>query len=467
MKERKLSRRDFLLLSGSAAAGTLLAACQPQVIRETVEVEKIVRETVEVEVEKQVQVTPTPAPIEAVAVNFYTTRWASTQDRRPERQVAFRSVIESFNAVYADKGWTVNEVVFEGDDATLTQEMEAGRVDAMWFDFGTYGIRKTAGHLLDMSPVLGAGIDDFFPWVKDTLLSIDGQVGALWHNTDTPLLYYKTDKISDPPETWTQVNEVCQRIRDQEGGNKYALSPVFVGWTQTTSGMFVALGGKYVDESGAPVAFEPAYLDIWKYILQWHIDLLKNDLIPAAAANWDQGGVQTEIFAGNLYGGYENSNFHIRELKPTVSEEEYALWSAVPLPYPDEAQHGIYQAGGWMVGPVALGNPAAAEAAVAWTIHATNPQSMAITNKAGGWIPTRPAVLEADPFYAQDSYAQTTLAALNNGYVIPLAQIYTPMILAIEVGLQRVAANEVDIDQALMDAQAETMREWEALQASG
>ena len=56
MEKQKLSRRDFLLLSGTAAAGTLLAACQPEVVERTVEVEKVVEQTVEVEVEKVVEV---------------------------------------------------------------------------------------------------------------------------------------------------------------------------------------------------------------------------------------------------------------------------------------------------------------------------------------------------------------------------------------------------------------------------
>jgi len=79
----KISRREFLRTAAIAAAGTTLAgavACQPQtvivekekVVKETVEVEKVVKETVVVEkekvvketvvVEKEVMVTPVPTP---------------------------------------------------------------------------------------------------------------------------------------------------------------------------------------------------------------------------------------------------------------------------------------------------------------------------------------------------------------------------------------------------------------------
>jgi multiple sugar transport system substrate-binding protein len=77
MKERKLSRRDFLLLSGGAAAGTVLAACQPQVIEKTVEVPvevtKIVTEMEEVEVPVEVEVTAVPPPQEPVTIRFIST----------------------------------------------------------------------------------------------------------------------------------------------------------------------------------------------------------------------------------------------------------------------------------------------------------------------------------------------------------------------------------------------------------
>ena len=65
MKDKKLGRRDFLRLSAGAAAGAALAGCQPQVVKETVEVEKEVTKVVEkekvVKETVQVEVTPTPA----------------------------------------------------------------------------------------------------------------------------------------------------------------------------------------------------------------------------------------------------------------------------------------------------------------------------------------------------------------------------------------------------------------------
>jgi multiple sugar transport system substrate-binding protein len=82
MLAKTLSRRALLRATGMAAAGSVLLACQPQVIekvvKETVEVEKVVKETVMVEVEKEKEVTkivekvvePTKPPKGEVSVSY-------------------------------------------------------------------------------------------------------------------------------------------------------------------------------------------------------------------------------------------------------------------------------------------------------------------------------------------------------------------------------------------------------------
>lgn len=74
MERKRLSRREFIHLSAVAAAGGVLAACQavqPQVVKETVVVEKEVE--VPVEVEKEVTVAPEPG--EPVEFEFWAQDW--------------------------------------------------------------------------------------------------------------------------------------------------------------------------------------------------------------------------------------------------------------------------------------------------------------------------------------------------------------------------------------------------------
>ena len=68
MRTKKLSRRDFLRMSALTAAGAALAACQPQVVKETVEVE------VTRQIEKVVEVTSVAPTAEPVKID-YVANW--------------------------------------------------------------------------------------------------------------------------------------------------------------------------------------------------------------------------------------------------------------------------------------------------------------------------------------------------------------------------------------------------------
>jgi len=106
MSTKKISRRELLRGLGLAAMGSALAACAPQVVKETVivekpvekivekPVEKIVKETVVVEKSVEKVITATPAPMEATKV------WFWNMEGRPERQAIWEQLIEKFQAKY-------------------------------------------------------------------------------------------------------------------------------------------------------------------------------------------------------------------------------------------------------------------------------------------------------------------------------------------------------------------------------
>lgn len=390
--------------------------------------------------------------------------WCSTADTRVERQVAFRSVIDSFNQKYAAQKWSIQEIPFDGDSVQLTQQIEQKKADAVWFNFSEYLTRVKAKQFLSLEPYLNGEDKKFFQFVQDTLRSSDDkQIYALWHNTDTPLYFYNKEKIPTPPTKWSEVITLCKDVRTKEGGKKYAFTHPFNGWYQMNSGMFLALGGQYLDKDGKPIMFDAKNSAIWKEMFEYYIKLVKEDLIPAGAVNWDQIQQFPDIYAGNIYSFAGNSNHHVRQLKPNLPAAEYPKWTAVPLPYPDRAGKGLYQAGGWMIGAVANADPDVAAASAAWVLHATAEFAQTVTNKAGVWIPTRPDILSTDAFFKTDPFIQTTLKALQSGHVVPLAPIHAPFTAALQTALTAAATGKKSIDDALKEAAATVDKEYAAL----
>lgn len=400
-----------------------------------------------------------------ITVRFLTPSWASTRDRRIERQIAFNNVLESFNDRYADQGIQVQEIVGDGNSVTITQEIDAGNVDAVWINHSSYPNHVLAGQLLSLEPYLEGEDSKFFPWSTNTLRQVSGSLSGLWHNTDTPLFYYNSESIPTPPSTWSEVTAMAEAIKAQNP-KAYGVAYPLVGWMQMNSGLYEALGGTWLSDSGEPIVFQGENLEHWKTMFSYYLDLLDRDLMPKSAISSNQSQLLPDVFAGTVQSFSGNSNFHVRELQPNLPADEYAKWKAVPLPYPDAAGGGKYVAGGWVIAPVASGNEATEAAAAAFTLHATGNRAQRDTCRAGAWIPTRPEIIAEDPFYSDDAFAQVTLKALESGIVVPLAPIMGAVRTSIENALVKVASGQASLNDALNTASIELELEYQAQKGS-
>jgi len=156
----KISRREFLRTAAIAAAGTTLAgavACQPQtvivekekVVKETVEVEKVVKETVVVEkekvvketvvVEKEVMVTPVPTPSQSSEAPMLAEKTAAG-DLPPvdERIPTEPMVLEPFESI-GKYGSSLVQLAPDptGADAGFSSTNDANSVATRSYDLRT------------------------------------------------------------------------------------------------------------------------------------------------------------------------------------------------------------------------------------------------------------------------------------------------------------------------------------------
>lgn len=394
-----------------------------------------------------------------VVVRYLVPQWASTNDRRETRQVAFQSVIDSFNE--ANPGIRLEETVGQLDPVSIAQAVEEGAIDAVWINANWYPGFQEVGLFANLDNYIGADhTGAFFDWTISAMRAVDGNLGCLWHNTDTPLIFYDTTKVETPPSTWSDVRAIAEDVR-QTG--KYGMSYPFMFWTQLNAGMFDALGGEFVDADGAPVLFEGENREILAEMLAFHKGLIDDDLVPAQNATARHNDHLPPVYAGDVVMFISNSNAHIRSLEPNLPPGEYENWSAVPAAHPDAAEGGRYVAGGWYMCAIAQPDrPDVEAAAAAWVEHATSEASLAATNKAGGWLPTRVDVYENDEMFRTDPYLQVAFQALEEGgWTKPQVAIYNVINTALNTAASTVLSGQATIEETLDEAAAFVQAEYD------
>jgi len=217
----------------------LLAACAqptPQVIKETVivekPVEKVVKETVVVEkevekiVEKTVVVEVTPEPVEKVVIEFWTT------DNEEVRVDTYEAVAQRF----MDENPNVEIRIVPIEEAGVSQRIATARAANRLPDIVRMGVERVAAFAADgildeeaASAVINAiGEDEFrngpLGMVIDpatgkyAAVPFDGWIQGIWYRKDI------FEELGlEPPITWDAINAACDAIPGF-GNQLYALT---------------------------------------------------------------------------------------------------------------------------------------------------------------------------------------------------------------------------------------------------
>lgn len=230
MSKDKVTRRRFLKGLAAVTGGTVLAACAPQVVKETVVVEKVV----EKEVEKVVTAAPTAIPPKAKPTGEFTfwTHAFGVSDKVNMTPVEWME--KKFNEeVGGELGITaIGQPAGEWNQPIKHMAaIAAGSPPDVSF---------TGRHLTADLAVRGAvvNIDEavdnakHFKW--DDIWSRLGQDALTWgkkwivpYSTDTRALYYNKKLLSEagfdpekPPETLERMLEMCPKLTKKDEGGR-------------------------------------------------------------------------------------------------------------------------------------------------------------------------------------------------------------------------------------------------------
>lgn len=208
---RKLTRRKFLKGMAVAAGVGALAACQPQVVKETVVVEKVVKETVIVEgaaevVEKVVTATPVAVLTEPVDIVWWRSLSGAVAEALEDLAKRFSEANELINVI----------VEFQGSYGEARDKLVAGVAagvvpDLMLTTATYYKPFARAGVLEPLDDLMhgpdGIDVDDYVPGIERGMM--DGKWYELPIAVSTPLFYYNVEMFEavglERPvsESWT------------------------------------------------------------------------------------------------------------------------------------------------------------------------------------------------------------------------------------------------------------------------
>lgn len=213
MREKKVSRRDFLELAAVTAAGTIVSACAPQVV--TKEVEKEVTREVEKEVPVEKEIT----------LNFLNRGGEYIAGVMDEQMSLFKESRPNIS-------FEINAVPGYSHQETLMMMIAGGVGPDIWFDANrTTGMLTQKGVTLNLEPYLAADPkfkeDDYVKnvWAAQTY---DGKRWGLPWDSGAMVMFFDKDLFDeagidypDPQEwmTWNKAIELGKQLTLDLDGN--------------------------------------------------------------------------------------------------------------------------------------------------------------------------------------------------------------------------------------------------------
>ena len=236
---RKLTRRVFMRLFGSGAAAAAIAACQPQVVTETV----VVKETVEVKVEVE-----KPAPSVAGELIF----WG--HDQHPIDLAA-----TGFVERYPDIEWVSPHPADRGQKIRAAMAAGSGCPDLFWAeatDAQDWGCNDL---LTDLTEELAPYKDDFHPLkMNETFIAKTGKNIGWPGDISVSAYYYRPEKFeeagfADVDFDALTYDDFCLMASEMAKQGLYSFVFPGDGWSALYMFTLHQLGGTVVSQDGQSI----------------------------------------------------------------------------------------------------------------------------------------------------------------------------------------------------------------------
>jgi multiple sugar transport system substrate-binding protein len=353
---------------------------------------------------------------------------------------------KQFNDKYAAQGLNVKIVEFpasadeQRNQFVQRQEAKSGDCDVFRSDVIWTAEFASQKWLYDLSPYVETIKDRLIPASLESA-TYDGKIWGVPSYTNAALLYYRTDKVDQPPATWQEVYQVA----GQEGGIVFQ-GAAYEGLTCDFLEIAFAAGGEVLSEDGTKAVIDsPENVAAVKLMA----DAVKSGAAPQAVstymepeslAAWQTG---KPAFMRNWPYAYGLSQ---------DTEKLKGKFDVVPLPTYEGAGKAAILGGGNSVISAFSKNPGGALAVVDFL--ASQEWQTTLTAEFSQMSPFKatydqPEVQEAMPF--ADEVRQSIEQARSR----PVSPVYPQISQAIYKNVNRAISGQTSPEEAMKQAQSD------------
>lgn len=275
----------------------------------------------------------------------------------------------------------------------------------------------------DVFNEMGLDLNSWFPFCADAMTNEDGDVVAMWYDTDVRALYYQKNVMPTPPATWDELFTQMEALKDD--GYMF-LYPA--GANETTScdiwPWFWSMGGEICDAEGTPVFAQGENYDSLLETFNFLKKTIDTGITPTRVTSFmTDTDVNTDVMTGKVacfVGGSWVGTQLVSLMGAEKFEEE---WGIAPIPVKEGASASTCS-GGWTCGVFAKDDTKRKLAAELAIMCFVNDTGMLGYTEVEGNLPAR-ADLYEDERFANDWQAKKFCELLDDGHTRPGFEIYT------------------------------------------
>lgn len=319
-------------------------------------------------------------------------------------------------------------------------EIDVFASDVVWpAEFGQAGYVLPLDRLIERDNV---DLEAHFPATIESG-SLNGRQYALPSYTDAGILYYRTDIVEEPPETWEELETMALDLQG-EGGTSFGFATQasqYEGLITTAMEYISAYGGQVINENQEVVVNSPeAIAGIEKMV-----EMMQSDYVPNNILNFQEIETENAFLEGNTVFARNWPYMLSTSTDPEISQVPDNVGITA---LPSGPEGNASSLGGWST----MINKSSENIEESWELvkFLSSEEGQKIGALEGARAPTVESLYEdeevtaSNELFADPAFQET----LNNAVARPVTGIYPQVSDIMQIELSSAAAGTITAEEA-------------------